>query len=309
MRWRRWSFFRRVNFDLITASASAVRSGVRRLLEGLGLRESVIIKPIRRVAETISLSEVIRAIQQRFAQVSETLPLGEFIRINSFLRRLATEVLSFAEDVAIQFIQAGQVLVAELIPLSENVVRRISITRAVSEAIGFVENVVTRLLQLVTRTVSESLTITETVSATTQQSQPSRPWDYFLAYDHNNQQIQVSDTALYDNNTSTYVTFFYTPLAPQNLRRAIIGFNTPRYYVMISFYILVQTSGRYLIVNVYDNSGNMDTYSIYPTQGSGWYYIYIDYYNINNVKEVEIMIDNIHFGSLGVAEVVFGDYV
>jgi len=197
VRWRRWSFFRRVNFDFISASAAAARSGVRRLLEGLGLRESIIIKPIRRVVETISLSEVIQAIRMKFAQVSETLPLTEFIRINSFLRRLATEVLSFAENVVVQFIQAGQVLVTELIPLAESVLRRISVTRAVSEAISFAENVVTRFLQLVSRTVSESLAIVENVSATTQQAQPpNQPWNYFIAYNHNNQQIQVSDTAL-----------------------------------------------------------------------------------------------------------------
>jgi len=305
MRWRRWSFFRRVNFDLITASASAVRSGVRRLLEGLGLRESVIVRPIRRVVETISLSEVIQAIRQQVAQISETIALNEFIRINSFLRRLATEVLSFAEDVVIQFIQAGQVLITEVISLAESIVTRFTITRVVSEAISFAENVVTRLLQLVTRTVSESLTISEIVSATTQQSQPSRPWDYFLAYDHNNQQIQVSDTALYDNNTSTYVTFFYTPPVPQNLRRAILGFNTPRYYFMISFYLTVNTLGKYLIVKVYDSFGNSETYTINPTQGSGWYDVYIDYYNISNVKEVEIMTDSSILGSLSVAEVVF----
>ena len=285
MRWRRWSFFRRVSFDLISASAAAVRSGVRRLLEGLGLREKIVITLIRRIVETISLSETIRAIPKVFRQVIEELALTEFIQINSIILRVVSEVLEFTEDVVARIIQLVQAIV--------------------TEAIEITENVVAQTISTVYRLATEALDIAEEVITTINQQGGEWRWDYFLAYNHNNQPMQVDDSPMRDNNTSTYVTFYYTPPAPQNLRRGIIGFNNPQYYFMISFYIIVNTSGKYLIVNVYDSYGNSDTYAVYPTQGNGWYDVYIDYYNINNVKEVEIMTDSSYFGSLSVAEVVF----
>jgi len=304
---RRWSFFRRVKFDLISASASAVRSGVRRLLEGLGLRERVIITLMRRFVETISLTEVIRAIPYIFRQVTETVALNEFIQINSILRRVVSEVLEFTEDVVARIIQLVQAIVTETIEITENVVAQTitTIYRLVTETLDIAEDVVARIIQYITRIVSESVDIAEEVITTINQQGGEHRWDYFLAYNHNNQPMQVDDSPMRDNNTSTYVTFYYTPPAPQNLRRGIIGFNNPQYYFMISFYIIVNTSGKYLIVNVYDSYGNSDTYAVYPTQGNGWYDVYIDYYNINNVKEVEIMTDSSYFGSLSVAEVVF----
>jgi len=285
MRGRRWSFFRRVSFDFISASAAAARSGVRRLLEGLGLREKIVITLIRRVVETISLTEVIRAIPKVFRQVTETVALNEFIQINSILRRVVSEVLEFTEDVVARIIQLVQAIVTETIEITENVVAQ--------------------TISTVYRLATEALDIAEEVITTINQQGGEWRWDYFLAYNHNNQPMQVDDSPMRDNDTSTYVTFYYTPFAPQNLRRGIIGFNNSQYYTVISFYIIANTLGKYLIVKVYDSFGNSETYTINPTQGNGWYDVYIDYYNISNVKEVEIMTDSSILGSLSVAEVVF----
>ena len=305
---RRWSFFRRVNFDLINASASAVKSGVRRLLEGLGLREKIIITLMRQFVETISLSEVIRAIPYIYRQITEAVTLNEFIQINSFIRRVVSEAVEFVEDVVARIVQLVQTIVTETVEISENVIAQViaTIYRLVTETINIVENIY--ITQYVTRVVSEIINIVEDVIVNITQSGGEWRWDYFSAYNHNNQPIQVDDSLMRDNNTSTYLTFYYTPQAPQNLRRAIIGFNNPQYYFVISFYIIVNTQNKYLIVTIYDSYGNSDTYSIYPSQGNDWYDIYIDYYNINNIKEVEIMTDNSVVGSLGVAEVVFINY-
>ena len=305
---RRWSFFRRIKFDLISASASAVRSGVRRLLEGLGLRERIVITLMRQFVETISLSEVIRAIPYIFRQITEVLTLTEFIQINSFIRRVVSEAVEFVEDIVTRIVQLVQTRVTETVEISENVIAQViaTIYRLVTETINIVENIY--ITQYVTRVLSEFVNIVEDVIVTINQQSGEWRWDYFLAYNHNNQPIQVDDSLMRDNNTSTYVNFYYTPSTPQNLRRGIIGFNNPQYYFIISFYIIVNTSGKYLVVNIYDSYGNSETYAVYPTQGNGWYDIYIDYYNINDIKEVEIMTDNSVIGSLGVAEVVFVNY-
>jgi hypothetical protein len=301
---RRWSFFRRVSFDLISATASAAKSGLRKLVEGLALRENVLVTMVRRVAESVSITEVVRFIRLKVATVAETLALSDFAQVKKVIRQLITETLGVTENVLTKVIQYLRQTISEPISITEDALARVVqfLKQTVSDGIAFVEDVVASVINVLRTTATETLSITESVQATTQR--PSR-WDYYQFRDQNGASLTMSDAPLQDNDTSTYISLAYSPSVPSNPRSVLVGWNTAKFWTQISVYVVVMTGGQKLQITVYDSFGNSEPYTINPSVGNGWYTIPLWYVMIAEVKEILFSPDTNVLGDIGVAEINF----
>jgi len=285
---RRWRWLKLVFdtrfFRFVSRHIGGTLQNTWRLTEIPRIREFAFIALIKSVREILSITETVKVIPRRLVSVIESLSIVESITL--FIKRVLR--------------------VSEVIALTEQVITYIytTVSRAVTEILGIIESVAVVVQQVVMQIVNavESLTLTEVVRVNTT-GVPQTPWSSGTIYDHNNNVVSTDTAFLANGQTNDAYSLYHSPPNPTNPRKIELVWETPVYDIFcFNIYISVVTPGKWFIVTVYDSSNNSETYAVYPTAGSGWYSIILDYYNIYNVRRVEIVPDSSYLGAIGIAE-------
>lgn len=237
--------------------------------------------------------------------IKTTVNILESVRVVLNWSVLYNEVVSVFESVLIDLREIGSLLFTESLRVIETVVTTIyeTITRNLTENLNILETVVTYISSSLFASVNEVVNLIETVSYQLQ-TQSTLQWDYSVAYDQQGNQITLDLSSLQDNNTATAVNIYYSPPAPSNPRRFVVGWNEARWFMQINIHINGYTTGKQLIVTIRDSFGYSQV-SVLNLTGTGWYYVYPDFYEISNVKEVEFAPDTSVMGYIGISEVWF----
>lgn len=291
-------------------------------------RLAVFIQRLVTLGETFNITHTVRQVVGYFRQLTDTFSFTEIIvtLVNTLNLPVVRETLAFLETITTRILTYLTRNLVEGLSFLDLVVTRVQafLTRAISETVSFVENVVTQVTQWLTRTLQTPISFVETVRVTvlgivrrnlqeifsfveavvtTVTGATTAPFDYYYVYNQNNQQISgVNLSVWWDNDTSTSYTLFYTPFAPSNPRRVILGFNTGRYIDVLSVYVSSYTAGKKLEIIAYDSWGNFES-NIINITAVGWYQIYFFYSNIIDIKDIEIKTDSSVVGQVTIAEV------
>jgi len=219
---------------------------------------------------------------------SEWCKIGEyaFALLNNVLCLQPRSVLNISETVTTSINYTGSI-----------------IQSLVSDVAAFVENLRLRIANY----LKETVTVAEQINATLSGGGGGGgglQWDYSVAYNQQGNPISLDLSPLQDDNTSTAVNIYYTPAVLSNMRRFVVGWNEPRWFYQINIHISGYTTGKQLIVTLRDSYGYSQTAVLNITQ-TGWTYVYPDYYEISNIKEVEFAPDTTIQGFIALSEVWF----
>lgn len=299
------TWFRR----LISQAAQVTIVPILRVLEGLNLRETVFIVFGNFIHEVVAVAESVttRIIEIVSQLISETVAITEqvIVNISGYITASVSELTQIVEIVTIVVVEFISLPISEIVSVAENVSAVVGefVSRSVTEIVSITENVVSTIYETITITRSELVNVLENVN-TILTGGGNLQWDYSVAYDQQGNQITLDLSSLQDNNTSTAVNIYYTPPAPSNPRRFVVGWNEGRWFMQINIHINDYTTGKQLIVTIRDSFGYTQT-AVLNITGTGWYYVYTDFYEIADVKEVEFAPDTSVLGYIGISEVWF----
>jgi len=263
------------------------------------------IVPILQRLDILNLQETVFFVIGNFIHEVVTVTESVATRIIEIVSRLISETVAITEQVIVNILGYITASVSELVQLVENVSAVVgeSVSRSVTEIVSIAENVVSTIYEAITITRSELVSVIENVTAILT-SGGNLQWDYSTSYDQQGNQINLDLSPLQDSNTSTSVSIYYTPSVPSNPRRFIVGWNEARWWMQINIHVNGYTPSKQLIVTIRDSFGYSQV-SVLNLTGTGWYYVYPDYYEISNVKEVEFAPDTSVLGYIGISEVWF----
>lgn len=326
------SFLRRVYHTnwvkgLVRQVGDAVKGNILRVVELTNLRETIAVKFSRWLSETVSLRETLVVWGKRMLGIGETiafvhtpkyiLKLVQLVGDGfSFVENIVTFISQFTRPVLVETLAFGETLLTTIYtflrtnlvegffflePIVLTVYQYLSL--ALSETIGLLEGVVTTIRQWLSRTLQETVTFSESVVSNIVSA--GTPYAYSAAYDQNGNPISGANlSVLWDNNTGTAYSIYFSPPAPSNPRRVVLGFNEGKSLMSVKVYISGYTTGKSLSVTLVDSFGMSEPYSISPTV-AGWYEVTIQYVSIANVKEIRLEPDTSFMGYISLAEVTY----
>lgn len=140
----------------------------------------------------------------------------------------------------------------------------------VASQIAVIDSVVTTIYNPIVVTPTSQINVSDTVL--TQLSgggYPNMPPSGYTVYNQNGNVITADLSVLWDYNTGTTFSIYYTPSAPNNPRRFVLWWEFPIAISQFSVYFSSWTTGKTLQVNLYNEIGEL-VWSGSVTPTTGW---------------------------------------